>query len=85
MRLPLPARALASASSRRPTGLWTALHRLWAHLWAESAPEAHLARARGIPVVEINPAPTELSDAVDEVWRETAARALPALVAAVLA
>ncbi|WP_286961687.1 SIR2 family NAD-dependent protein deacylase, partial [Arsenicicoccus sp. UBA2120] len=45
----------------------------------------HLARARGIPVVEINPAPTELSDAVDEVWRETAARALPAVVAAVLA
>ena len=28
---------------------------------------------------------TELSDAVDEVWRETAARALPAVVAAVLA
>lgn len=46
MRLPLPARALASTSSRRPTGLRTALHRLWAHLWAESAPEAHLARAR---------------------------------------
>jgi len=45
----------------------------------------HLARARGIPVVEINPAPTELSDAVDEVWRETAARALPPGVAAVLA
>lgn len=44
----------------------------------------HLARARGIPVVEVNPSPTELSDAVDHGWRETAARALPALVDGVL-
>ena len=43
----------------------------------------HLAGARGVPVVEINPRETEVTEAADEVWRETAARALPALVAAV--
>lgn len=41
-----------------------------------------LARNAGVPVVEINPNPTALSDMVDEVWRAPAARALPALVAA---
>jgi NAD-dependent deacetylase len=42
----------------------------------------HLAGARGVPVVEVNPLETAVSEAADEVWRTTAARALPALVAA---
>jgi len=41
-----------------------------------------IARGHGVPVVEINPADTELSAGVDHVWRATAATALPALVAA---
>ncbi|WP_420752542.1 SIR2 family NAD-dependent protein deacylase [Rhodococcus sp. O3] len=41
-----------------------------------------LARDRGVPVVEIGPEPTELSDRVNHVWRTTAAIGLPALVAA---
>lgn len=41
-----------------------------------------LARDHGVPVVEINPDETDLSDRVDEVWRTTAAVGLPALVAA---
>ncbi|HSP60702.1 MAG TPA: NAD-dependent deacylase [Ornithinimicrobium sp.] len=41
----------------------------------------HLAGARGVPVVEIDPAPTAVTEAADEVWRATAATALPALVA----
>ncbi|WP_289017864.1 NAD-dependent deacylase [uncultured Ornithinimicrobium sp.] len=40
----------------------------------------HLAGARGVPVVEVNPAPTVVSEAADEVWRATAATALPALL-----
>jgi NAD-dependent deacetylase len=44
-----------------------------------------IARGHGVPVVEINPNDTALSWGVDHVWRETAGRALPALVAAVLA
>lgn len=43
-----------------------------------------LARDAGVPTVEINPAATELSGQVDQVWRATAAEALPALVDAVL-
>jgi NAD-dependent deacetylase len=42
----------------------------------------HLARANGIPVVEIDPEETQFSDHADHVWRSTAAEALPALVAA---
>ena len=42
----------------------------------------HLAGARGIPVVEIDPHPTEFSPFASQVWRATAATALPALVAA---
>lgn len=42
----------------------------------------HLAGARGVPVVEINPRETGVTEAADEVWRATAAEALPALVAA---
>ena len=42
----------------------------------------HLAGARGVPVVEINPRETEVSEAADVTWRATAATALPALVAA---
>lgn len=41
-----------------------------------------LARDHGVPVVEIGPEPTEISDRADHVWRTTAAVALPALVAA---
>jgi NAD-dependent deacetylase len=41
-----------------------------------------LARARGIPVVEVNPQESALTDQVDHSWRATAARALPGLVAA---
>ncbi|HEX5533201.1 MAG TPA: NAD-dependent deacylase [Actinomycetales bacterium] len=41
-----------------------------------------IARARGVPVVEVNPGETDLSDAVHHVWRASAATALPALVAA---
>lgn len=41
----------------------------------------HLAGARGVPVVEINPSETEVTEAADQVWRATAAAALPALVA----
>ncbi|MFX0539637.1 SIR2 family NAD-dependent protein deacylase [Ornithinimicrobium sp. Y1847] len=41
----------------------------------------HLAGARGVPVVEINPRETEVSEAADHVWRATAAQALPALLA----
>ena len=39
-----------------------------------------VARHQGVPVVEIGPEDTELSDRVDHVWRATAATALPALV-----
>lgn len=42
----------------------------------------HLAGARGIPVVEIDPHPTEFSPFATHVWRATAGTALPALVAA---
>ncbi|GGK57134.1 SIR2 family NAD-dependent protein deacylase [Ornithinimicrobium pekingense] len=42
----------------------------------------HLAGARGVPVVEVNPRETAVSEAADEVWRAPAAEALPALVAA---
>lgn len=42
----------------------------------------HLAGARGVPVVEVNPQETEVSEAADVTWRATAATALPALVAA---
>ncbi|HRW18661.1 MAG TPA: NAD-dependent deacylase [Dermatophilaceae bacterium] len=45
----------------------------------------HLAGARGIPVLEIDPRETELTEAADVVWRSTAAAALPALVAALRA
>lgn len=45
----------------------------------------HLAGARGIPVLEIDPRETELTEAADIVWRSTAAAALPALVAALRA
>jgi NAD-dependent deacetylase len=41
-----------------------------------------IARARGVPVVEVNPQETDLSDAVQHVWRSSAATALPSLVAA---
>ena len=41
-----------------------------------------MASGRGVPVIEINPHPTELSASVDHVWRESAATALPALVRA---
>lgn len=42
----------------------------------------HLAGARGVPVVEVNPRESAVSEAADEVWRASAAQALPALVAA---
>ena len=38
-------------------------------------------RASGVPVVEVNPEDTALSDAVHHTWRARAAHALPALVA----
>ena len=40
-----------------------------------------VARAAGVPVVEINPTDTDLTDQVDYSWRATAATALPLLVA----
>ncbi len=42
----------------------------------------HLAGAAGVPVVEVNPRESAVSEAADEVWRAGAAQALPALVAA---
>ena len=42
----------------------------------------YLAKDYGVPVVEIDPSPTEFSNDADHVWRATAAKALPALVAA---
>lgn len=42
----------------------------------------YLAKDYGVPVVEIDPNPTELTPDADQVWRATAAAALPALVAA---
>lgn len=45
----------------------------------------HLAGARGVPVVEVNPVRTAVTEAADEVWRTTAAAGLPALVAALSA
>lgn len=42
----------------------------------------HLAGARGVPVVEINPQETGTSEAAAHCWRAGAALALPALVAA---
>lgn len=41
-----------------------------------------LARGHGVPVVEIRPEPTEISDRTDHVWRTTATVGLPGLVAA---
>ena len=41
----------------------------------------HLAGARGVPVLEINPRESAVSEAADHVWRATAAEALPALLA----
>lgn len=43
----------------------------------------HLAGARGVPVLEINPAESALSEAADLHWSATAAVALPLLVEAV--
>jgi NAD-dependent deacetylase len=40
------------------------------------------ARSSGVPVVEVNPEDTALSDAAHHTWRASAAVALPALVAA---
>ncbi len=42
----------------------------------------HLAGARGVPVLEVNPLESEVSEAADVVWRTTAAVALPRMVAA---
>lgn len=42
----------------------------------------HLAGARGVPVLEINPQETAVSEAADVVWRTIAAQALPRIVAA---
>ncbi|MCK0092651.1 NAD-dependent deacylase [Rhodococcus sp. HNM0563] len=42
-----------------------------------------LARRHGVPVVEINPDDTDLSDQADHVWRTTAAVGLPELVSAI--
>lgn len=42
----------------------------------------HLAGARGVPVLEINPQESAVSEAADVVWRTTAADALPRIVAA---
>jgi NAD-dependent deacetylase len=42
-----------------------------------------VARGAGAVVVEVNPLETDVSDVAHVVWRETAARALPALVDAV--
>ena len=41
-----------------------------------------VARRAGVPVVELNPERTALSASVDHAWRTTAARGLPALLAA---
>ena len=41
-----------------------------------------LARGAGAFVAELNPFETDVSDVAHVVWRETAARALPALVSA---
>ena len=43
-----------------------------------------LASRSGVPVVEINPTPTQLSASADHLWRTTAALGLPALVDAAL-
>jgi NAD-dependent deacetylase len=43
-----------------------------------------LAKNRGATVVEINPSETDLSDRADLIWRQSAATALPALVAEVV-
>lgn len=48
---------------------------------AASLPD--LARGHGVPVVELNPEDTPVSERVDIVWRDTAARGLPALLAAI--
>ena len=45
----------------------------------------HLAGARGVPVVEINPQQTGTSEAASHCWRAGAAQALPALVSALSA
>lgn len=45
---------------------------------AATLPE--IARGHGIPVVELNPEPTELSRGADLTWRSSAAVGLPALV-----
>lgn len=47
---------------------------------AASLPD--IARGHGTTVVEINPAPTRLSERVDHCWRAPAGQALPALVSA---
>ena len=39
-----------------------------------------LAAARGVPVVEINPQPSEVSGTAEHLWRATAGHTLPALV-----
>ena len=60
-------------------------HRLIADHGSAAAALAALpdiAAGHGVPVVEINPADTELSAGMDHVWRASAATALPALVAA---
>lgn len=41
----------------------------------------HLAGARGVPVLEINPQESQVSEAAAVAWRTTAATGLPALVA----
>ncbi len=45
----------------------------------------HLAGARGIPVVEIDPRSTQFTHAATYSWRSTAAAALPAIIAAIRA
>ncbi len=44
-----------------------------------------LAAGRGVPVIEVNPQPTAISGVAGHTWRTTAARGLPALVAALTA
>lgn len=44
-----------------------------------------MARSFGASVVEINPSDTQLTESAHIVWRETAARALPALLSAISA
>ncbi|USQ82284.1 NAD-dependent deacylase [Ornithinimicrobium faecis] len=41
----------------------------------------HLAGARGVPVLEINPQESQVTEAADVAWRTTAATGLPLLVA----